>query len=107
MSRAHHRRSSKHRRSSSLSPLLNFTIPSIHDDTVLDCRIYLPDTNGKYRRQSSTGNDNGEFYAIRGAIVAHPYAPLGGTYDDRVVMACVATMLEAGIIVGTFNFRYD
>ena len=41
-----------------------------------------------------------------GAIVAHPYTPLGGSYDDAVVLAAVAEILKAGFVVGTFNFRY-
>jgi hypothetical protein len=42
----------------------------------------------------------------RVAIVAHPYAPLGGCYDDPVVSTVAATILKQGFIVGTFNFRY-
>jgi hypothetical protein len=40
------------------------------------------------------------------AIVAHPYAPMGGCYDDPVVGRIASTMLDDGFIVGTFNFRY-
>jgi alpha/beta superfamily hydrolase len=39
--------------------------------------------------------------------MAHPYAPMGGSYDDRVVGIVVDEFLKAGWIVGTFNFRYD
>lgn len=38
--------------------------------------------------------------------MAHPYAPMGGSYDDRVVGIVVEQFLAAGWIVGTFNFRY-
>lgn len=38
--------------------------------------------------------------------MAHPYAPMGGSYDDRVVSIVVDEFLKAGWIVGTFNFRY-
>jgi alpha/beta superfamily hydrolase len=41
----------------------------------------------------------------RAAIVAHPYAPMGGCYDDPVVDVVAATILKQGYIVGTFNFR--
>ncbi|KAF2025616.1 hypothetical protein EK21DRAFT_75961 [Setomelanomma holmii] len=37
--------------------------------------------------------------------MAHPYAPMGGSYDDRVVGMIVDEFLKAGWIVGTFNFR--
>jgi len=74
-------------------PSLSFTIPSIHDDTTLDCRIYIP----------IAYNDN---TTRRGAIIAHPYAPLGGCFDDPVVEAAAVVVLKAGWIVCTFNFRY-
>jgi hypothetical protein len=38
--------------------------------------------------------------------MAHPYAPMGGSYDDRVVGIVTDEFLKAGWIVGTFNFRY-
>lgn len=75
-------------------PSLSFTIPSIHDDTTLDCRLYLPNTH----------KDN---TTRRGAIIAHPYAPLGGCFDDPIVETAAAEILKAGSIVGTFNFRYS
>lgn len=43
----------------------------------------------------------------RGIIMAHPYAPMGGSYDDRIVGIVVHEFLKAGWIVGTFNFRYS
>ena len=42
---------------------------------------------------------------IKGAIVAHPYAPLGGSYDDPVVQIAVSVLLRTGFVVGTFNLR--
>ncbi|KAJ5096019.1 hypothetical protein NUU61_005375 [Penicillium alfredii] len=78
------------------SPSLSFIIPSIHDGSKLECRVYLP--TGQQNIQSATG-------PIRGAIVAHPYAPLGGCYDDPVVGIFGGELLSAGYIVGTFNFR--
>ncbi|USP82758.1 uncharacterized protein yc1106_10032 [Curvularia clavata] len=78
----------------------SFTIPSIHDDTTLDCRIYHPN--------SLLTPDNPEDIAKwtkRGIVMAHPYAPMGGSYDDRVVGIVIDEFLSAGFIVGTFNFR--
>jgi alpha/beta superfamily hydrolase len=42
---------------------------------------------------------------LRGAIVAHPYASLGGCYDDPVVSFIGGELLGNGYVVGTFNFR--
>ena len=38
-------------------------------------------------------------------MVAHPYAPLGGCYDDWIVLAVVEECMQKGLVVGTFNFR--
>lgn len=70
-------------------PTVCLTIPSLHDGTTLDCRLYHPVA-------SWSGN---------AAVMAHPYAPMGGCYDDAVVEAIVAQLLEASFLVGTFNFR--
>lgn len=82
-------------------PALTFTIPSVHDDLVLQCRLYHPaclaPTNVSQIRE----------WRKRAAIVAHPYAPLGGCYDDPIVDVVASTILKQGFIVGTFNFRYD
>ncbi|KAH9868527.1 hypothetical protein J1614_007599 [Plenodomus biglobosus] len=78
----------------------SFTIPSIHDDATLDCRLYHPE------HLSRPVEDGGEVpWRIRGIIMAHPYAPMGGNYDDRVVGVVVDEFLKTGWIVGTFNFR--
>ncbi|KAF4479172.1 hypothetical protein CGGC5_v011766 [Colletotrichum fructicola Nara gc5] len=37
--------------------------------------------------------------------MAHPYAPLGGCYDDPIVDIVAGTLLRHGFLVGTFNFR--
>ncbi|KAL6238880.1 hypothetical protein BDW75DRAFT_189475 [Aspergillus navahoensis] len=79
------------------SPTHSFTIPSIYDNTQLACRIYLP-------QQLLSRNDTSQ-WRVRGAIVAHPYASLGGCYDDPVVSYIGGELLEAGYVVGTFNFR--
>lgn len=78
-------------------PALSFTVPSIHDDATLECRIYHP--------QSLTANPRAPPWRKHAAIVAHPYAPLGGSYDDAVVETVSATLLRQGFLVGTFNFR--
>ncbi|EME48575.1 hypothetical protein DOTSEDRAFT_118514 [Dothistroma septosporum NZE10] len=80
-----------------MEPLYSFTIPSIEDDTPLDCRIY-------HRTKPFPGDHAGQ--RLRGAVLAHPYAPLGGCYDDPVVLSLTETLLSDGHIVMTFNFRY-
>lgn len=78
-------------------PTLSFFIPSVYDGTQLDCRIYLPRELNTLETASS--------WRTRGAIVAHPYAPLGGCVDDPVVSFLGRELLQAGYVVGTFNFR--
>lgn len=80
-------------------PTFTFTIPSIHDYTTLDCRIYNP--------PHSVLNpiDNEPAWTPQGAILAHPYAALGGCYDDLVVLSAAEEILKQGFVVGTFNFR--
>ena len=80
-------------------PTYSFVIPSILDGCKLDCRIYLP-REIDYIESVST-------QPIQGAIIAHPYAPLGGCYDDPVVSFVGGELRQAGYIVGTFNFRYS
>ncbi|KAF2751995.1 hypothetical protein M011DRAFT_454850 [Sporormia fimetaria CBS 119925] len=83
-------------------PRYSFTIPSIHDDTTLDCRLYLPEALDASFHVDSTAQVR---WIKRGIIVAHPYAPFGGSYDDRVVGIVVGEFLSLGHVVGTFNFR--
>lgn len=79
-------------------PALSFTIPSIHNDAAtLECRIYHP--------QSLSPNPRAPPWRKHAAVVAHPYAPLGGCYDDAVVETLAAVLLCQGFLVGTFNFR--
>lgn len=73
-------------------PTLTLTLPSIHDTTPLDVRIYHP------LSLSTTSTRHA-------AIVAHPYAPLGGSYDDPIVEDVAGLLLRRGFIVATFNFR--
>ena len=78
-------------------PALAFTLPSLHDGTILDCRIYHP--------LSLTANPRAPAWHRHAAIIAHPYAPLGGSYDDPVVETVAALLLRRGFCVCTFNFR--
>lgn len=73
-------------------PSLTLTLPSIHDAILLDARIYHP------LALSPTSTRHA-------AIVAHPYAPLGGSYDDPIVDDVASHLLKKGFIVATFNFR--
>ncbi|OQO08650.1 hypothetical protein B0A48_06520 [Cryoendolithus antarcticus] len=83
-----------------LEPAYTFTIPSLHNDTPLDCRIHEPMTIQDLLNRAGEGGQ-----VLRGAIIAHPYASLGGSYDDPVVLALTRCLLHSGFIVGTFNFR--
>jgi hypothetical protein len=74
-------------------PSSAFTIPSVNDDLELDCRLYYPRYN------------DGPLFGRAFAILAHPYAPLGGSYDDPVVATTGSVLLRNGITLGTFNFR--
>lgn len=81
------------------SPSLTFTIPSLQDGLPLDCRIYHPASLGDVPDQT--------VWRKHAAIFAHPYAPLGGCYDDPVVDIVAGTLLQLGFLVGTFNFRCE
>ncbi|KAI6839903.1 hypothetical protein KC340_g234 [Hortaea werneckii] len=79
------------------NPVYAFTLPSLNDDTPLACRIYHPGNPSPGTPGSQT--------ELRGAVIAHPYAPLGGSYDDAVVLSVTETLVNEGHIVMTFNFR--
>jgi len=80
------------------TPVYCFTIPSVSDGTLLDCRIYYP--------VSLQDAQSTQQQARKAALIAHPYAPLGGSMDDAVVSTVVDQLLELGFVVGSFNFRY-
>lgn len=80
-----------------MEPTYAFSIPSLNDDTPLDCRIYHPQSLHPLLNESRQ--------RLVGAVVAHPYPPLGGCFDDAVVLSVTETLLEQGYIVSTFNFR--
>jgi alpha/beta superfamily hydrolase len=75
-------------------PDFAFTLPSLFDGIPIDCRIYIPEQAFQQDRSKP-----------KGAIFAHPYAPLGGSYDDPVVLAVAKCLLDQGFFVATFNFR--
>ena len=75
-------------------PAFAFSIPSLQDDTSLECRIYHP-------QHGVAG-----YPWRKAAVVAHPYAPLGGCFDDPVVLCLVDELIDNDYVVGTFNFRY-
>ncbi|KAF9869659.1 putative acid phosphatase [Colletotrichum karsti] len=79
-------------------PTLSFTLPSLHDDTVLDCRVY-------HCQALHPAAPNSPTWKRHAAVIAHPYAPLGGCYDDPIVDIVAGTLLRQGFLVGTFNFR--
>lgn len=84
-----------------ITPAYAFNIPSISDGLALDCHLFIP-------QSFETAIDPNEKlkWPKKGAIVAHPYAPLGGTQEDPVVMIAVEQLLDMDFVVGTFNFRY-
>ncbi|KAK6003313.1 hypothetical protein QM012_001158 [Aureobasidium pullulans] len=79
------------------TPAYCFTIPSVGDGTLLDCRIYHP--------VSLQDAQSAQRYMRKAALIAHPYAPLGGSMDDAVVTMVVDQLLDLDFVVGTFNFR--
>ncbi|KAJ3573036.1 hypothetical protein NPX13_g4844 [Xylaria arbuscula] len=79
-------------------PIFSFTIPSVHDGTKLDCRLFYPSS---LRDPSQPGPS----WTGHVAIVAHPYAPLGGCFDDPIVDVIAGTLTLLGYMVATFNFR--
>ncbi|KAK8121808.1 Alpha/Beta hydrolase protein [Apiospora sp. TS-2023a] len=93
-----------------LKPTLSFTIPSVHDGHKLDCRVFHPASLlTPPSSQQSEEDDNASSapppWGRHIAIVAHPYAPLGGSYDDPIVDVISGILVQAGFVVATFNFR--
>jgi hypothetical protein len=78
-------------------PSLTFTVPSLHDGLPISCRVYHP--------HSLAAAPDAPPWKKHAAIVAHPYAPLGGCYDDPIVDLVAGTLLRLGFLVATFNFR--
>lgn len=79
-------------------PSASFTIPSLHDDLELNCRLYF-----SHYKQDDRYN---QIHRASGcAVFAHPYAPLGGCYDDPIVHSVGSLLLSEGYVLATFNFR--
>ncbi|KAI6359529.1 hypothetical protein MCOR25_007035 [Pyricularia grisea] len=79
------------------SPTLSLTLPSLHDGTILAVRVYHP--------WPLSPSPKAPPWRRHAAVVAHPYAPMGGSYDDAIVGLVAETLLRAGFLVATFNFR--
>ncbi|KAH8124883.1 phosphatidylinositol-glycan biosynthesis class S protein-domain-containing protein [Trichoderma asperelloides] len=77
-------------------PSFTLTIPSIHDGTTLDCRVYHPD---------SFYVDGAAPWKRHAVVFAHPYAPMGGSFDDPLLDIVAEQLLRKGYLLGTFNFR--
>ncbi|KAK7994431.1 hypothetical protein PG991_016019 [Apiospora marii] len=91
-----------------LKPTLSFTIPSVHDGHKLDCRVFHPPSLLAPPSSQQSGDEDASSAPPWGrhiAIVAHPYAPLGGSYDDPIVDVIGGILVQAGFVVATFNFR--
>lgn len=78
-------------------PSFTLTIPSIHDGTALDCRVYHPD---------SFFTEGAAPWKRHAVVFAHPYAPMGGSFDDPLMDIAAEQLLRKGYLLGTFNFRY-
>ncbi|KAF8442767.1 hypothetical protein BGX38DRAFT_1095900 [Terfezia claveryi] len=76
-----------------LTPSLSINVPSLYDYKLLETRIYIPHQELQHAKSKA-------------AVVAHPYATLGGNYNDHVVMYVVNALLQRGWVVATFNFRW-
>ena len=87
-------------------PEFSFQIKSLHDSIDLDCAIY----DNQYSREKNCHTQNRDITRnrgnIRGAIIAHPYAPLGGSSHDHVVRIVRESFLQNGYVVGAFDFRF-
>ncbi|KAB8336944.1 hypothetical protein FH972_021249 [Carpinus fangiana] len=77
------------RSSSGRGDIIELQLPSHRDGTMLECRIQHPK------------QDQWQL----GAVFAHPYGPLGGSFDDPTVSLVKQELLSAGAVVATFNFR--
>lgn len=74
-------------------------LPSLHDSTLLTIRLYHPHPHP--HPTNSTPKS-----PTKAAVLSHAYAPLGGSYDDPVILSLVDTLLEEGSVVCTFGFRF-
>ncbi|PVH92095.1 hypothetical protein DM02DRAFT_620147 [Periconia macrospinosa] len=87
-------------------PRFTCTIPSIYDDIPLNIRVYHPDGLSRPGSKDSKHEEESQLkWQRKGVVMAHPYAPMGGSYDDHVVAIVIDEFLRKGWVVGTFNFR--
>ena len=95
-----------------LTPFLSREVPSLYDYKLLETRIYIPHQELQHAKSvldisdPRDGRRRAWFRNKKAAVVAHPYATLGGNYNDHVVMNVVNTLLQRGWVVATFNFRW-
>ena len=92
-------------------PSLRLSIPSLADGTALDCRVFHPPNLTSAAGAEGAHEEGGERAKSwrrnrHVAVVAHPYAPLGGDADNPVVEDVAEILLKRGFLVGTFNFRW-
>ncbi|EWC44469.1 hypothetical protein DRE_06737 [Drechslerella stenobrocha 248] len=81
------------------SPVLTLMVPTGSHDLNVEARIYHPaEFPADYGRDARARR--------KAAVVAHPYASLGGSWDDPVVLALVGVLTGRGWIVATFNFGH-
>ncbi|KAK6538616.1 hypothetical protein TWF694_010194 [Orbilia ellipsospora] len=83
--------------SHSLSPVLTLIVPTTSHDLNVEARVYHPS-----EFPSNYGVDR--THPRKAAVVAHPYASLGGSWDDPVVLSLVSLLIRKGWVVATFNF---
>ncbi|KAF8429018.1 Alpha/Beta hydrolase protein [Tirmania nivea] len=94
-----------------LTPSLSIKVPSLYDYKLLETRIYIPHQELQHAKSvldisdPRDGRRRAWFRNKKAAVVAHPYATLGGNYNDNVVMNVVNALLQRGWVVATFNFR--
>ncbi|KAL8933806.1 MAG: hypothetical protein Q9216_006207 [Gyalolechia sp. 2 TL-2023] len=85
-------------------PTYEFYIPSLYDETALACRIFtLPENY--FGGSTGDGTTGRKPWTPLGAVVAHPWTRMGGSFDDPTVGHIVAELLRLGFTVGTFNLR--
>lgn len=77
------------------APSVSFSLPSLYDNLELNCRLYFPKLSSSDDHEKSKGL----------AIFAHPYASLGGSFDDPVVHSVGSLLVNEGFLLVTFNFR--
>ncbi|KAL5353008.1 hypothetical protein ACLOAV_001037 [Pseudogymnoascus australis] len=101
-------------------PEVSLTLPSLKDETVLDCRVYLPATlyGGAASTDSYSGNSTGDDETQWGRRDETERAEQGGSRlaqsqvdrekeegGDNSTSQTAGILLKQGFVVGLFNFR--